>query len=510
MVRGSGAAWDLRKSQPYECYSELDFDIPVGKNGDCYDRYLIRMEEMRQSVKIMKQCIALLNAPEGKGPVSSTDGKIVPPKRGEMKRSMEALIHHFKLYTEGYKVPEGEVYAAVEAPKGEFGVYLVSDGTNKPYRCKMRAPGLRICRPWTSCAAATCWPMCRPCSALSISCLVRWTGEFAAQAKTWIKKYPKERVQSAVIPLLMLAQEQDGWVTKRAIEKIADMLGMPYIRALEVATFYTQFQLKPVGTRGHIQVCGTTPCMLRGSEELMEVCRSKIHPEPFHLNETGTLSWEEVECQGACVNAPMVMIFKDAYEDLTPERLAYIIDRFDAGRPEDINTGPQIKRTFSAPASGLTSLTEEIKPGTKKTAKSTRAKTSTPPAKSPAKAKAVNSTAAVANTAKSVTSRKKPASKTTVTKGNATMAVAATASGRAKAAAPKPAAASAAASLEDKNRPVGIAKPANPDECSLTKIASSPTSTAFYDKSLKGAMARGHWDNTKGSSRRAATGSSTR
>jgi NADH-quinone oxidoreductase subunit D len=140
-LRGSGAAWDLRRSQPYECYSELDFDIPIGKNGDCYDRYLIRMEEMRQSVKIMQQCIKLLNEPEGKGSVSSTDGKVVPPTRGEMKRSMEALIHHFKLYTEGFKVPEGEVYAAVEAPKGEFGVYLVSDGTNKPYRCKLRAPG---------------------------------------------------------------------------------------------------------------------------------------------------------------------------------------------------------------------------------------------------------------------------------------------------------------------------------------------------------------------------------
>ncbi len=141
MVRGSGAAWDLRKSQPYECYDRLDFDIPVGKNGDCYDRYLIRMEEMRQSNRIMKQCIDLLNSPEGKGPVSSVDGKVVPPRRGEMKRSMEALIHHFKLYTEGFRVPEGEVYAAVEAPKGEFGVYLVSDGTNKPYRCKIRAPG---------------------------------------------------------------------------------------------------------------------------------------------------------------------------------------------------------------------------------------------------------------------------------------------------------------------------------------------------------------------------------
>ncbi|MCD7060901.1 NADH-quinone oxidoreductase subunit D [Pelagibacterium xiamenense] len=141
MVRGSGAAWDLRKAQPYECYERLEFDIPVGKNGDCYDRYLVRMEEMRQSNKIMRQCIELLNSPEGQGPVSATDGKVVPPKRGEMKRSMEALIHHFKLYTEGYRVPAGEVYACVEAPKGEFGVYLVSDGTNKPYRCKIRAPG---------------------------------------------------------------------------------------------------------------------------------------------------------------------------------------------------------------------------------------------------------------------------------------------------------------------------------------------------------------------------------
>jgi NADH-quinone oxidoreductase subunit D len=141
MVRGSGAAWDLRKSQPYECYADLDFDVPVGKNGDCFDRYLIRMEEMRQSVRIMRQCCAKLLSKDGQGPISSMDGKVVAPKRGEMKRSMEALIHHFKLYTEGYKVPAGEVYTAVEAPKGEFGVYLVSDGGNKPYRCKIRAPG---------------------------------------------------------------------------------------------------------------------------------------------------------------------------------------------------------------------------------------------------------------------------------------------------------------------------------------------------------------------------------
>jgi NADH-quinone oxidoreductase subunit D len=141
MVRASGAAWDLRKAQPYDAYAEMEFDIPVGSNGDCYDRYLIRMEEMRQANEIMRQCVKKLNAPDGKGPVASTDGKVVPPKRGEMKQSMEALIHHFKLYTEGYKVPAGEIYAAVEAPKGEFGVYLVSDGTNKPYRCHIRAPG---------------------------------------------------------------------------------------------------------------------------------------------------------------------------------------------------------------------------------------------------------------------------------------------------------------------------------------------------------------------------------
>ena len=141
MVRGSGAAWDLRKSQPYECYEEMEFDIPVGRNGDNYDRQVIRMEEMRQSAFIMQQCVKKLLAPEGQGPVTTRQGKVAPPPRAEMKRSMEALIHHFKLYTEGFHVPAGEVYVAVEAPKGEFGVYLVSDGTDKPYRCKIRAPG---------------------------------------------------------------------------------------------------------------------------------------------------------------------------------------------------------------------------------------------------------------------------------------------------------------------------------------------------------------------------------
>ncbi|MEE9346959.1 MAG: NADH-quinone oxidoreductase subunit D [Robiginitomaculum sp.] len=137
LVRGSGMAWDLRRSQPYEVYDELEFKIPLGKNGDCYDRYLCRVEEMYESVKIMRQCLEMM--PEG--PVLTEDKKVAPPRRAEMKQSMEALIHHFKLYTEGFHVPKGEIYACVEAPKGEFGVFLIADGSNKPYRCKIRAPG---------------------------------------------------------------------------------------------------------------------------------------------------------------------------------------------------------------------------------------------------------------------------------------------------------------------------------------------------------------------------------
>jgi len=184
----------------------------------------------------------------------------------------------------------------------------------------------------------------------------------AAWAEATIRKYPEGRQQSAVIPLLMRAQEQDGWVTRAAIEFVAQKLDMAFIRVLEVATFYTQFQLKPIGTRAHIQVCGTTPCMLRGAEDLIKVCKSRINANPLELNEDGTLSWEEVECQGACVNAPMIMIFKDAYEDLTPTQLEHIIDRFHAGRGHEITPGPQIDRLVSAPVGGPITLTEDTKP----------------------------------------------------------------------------------------------------------------------------------------------------
>jgi NADH-quinone oxidoreductase subunit E len=187
----------------------------------------------------------------------------------------------------------------------------------------------------------------------------KFSRENEASAKKWIKKYPKGKQASAVIPLLWLAQEQEGWVSKPCIEQVAERLEMPFIRVLEVATFYTMFQLQPVGKRAHIQVCGTTPCMLRGAEDLKEVCRKRISPNQFEVVEDGNLSWEEVECAGACVNAPMVQIFSDTYEDLTPETLEDIIEKFAAGTGNLVAPGPQIDRHYSMPAGGAKTLIDE-------------------------------------------------------------------------------------------------------------------------------------------------------
>jgi NADH-quinone oxidoreductase subunit E len=169
-------------------------------------------------------------------------------------------------------------------------------------------------------------------------------------AKGQIAKYPEGRQASAVIPLLWRAQEQEGWVTRPAIEEIARMLDMAYIRVLEVATFYFMFQLQPVGSIAHVQVCGTTSCMICGAEELMRVCQEKIAPHPHEVSADGKFSWEEVECLGACVNAPMVQIWKDTYEDLTPESFEKLLDDFAAGRTP--KPGPQIDRQFAAPVGG--------------------------------------------------------------------------------------------------------------------------------------------------------------
>jgi NADH-quinone oxidoreductase subunit E len=182
-----------------------------------------------------------------------------------------------------------------------------------------------------------------------------FTAENLAWAKQQIAKYPEGRQASAVIPLLWRAQEQaGGWTPQKAIEYVADMLGMAYIRVLEVATFYTMFLLAPVGKKAHVQVCGTTPCMLRGSEDLFKVCRNRIHHDPFHVSADGDFSWEEVECLGACVNAPMVLIGRDTYEDLTAASFERVLDGIANGRP--VKPGPQIDRQMSAPVGGATTL----------------------------------------------------------------------------------------------------------------------------------------------------------
>lgn len=194
-----------------------------------------------------------------------------------------------------------------------------------------------------------------------------FTKENQAWAEKKMAEYPPGRQQSAVIPVLFRAQEQQGWVSRAAIETVGKLLDMPYIRVLEVATFYTQFLLQPVGTRAHIQVCGTTPCMLRGAEEIRHVCERRINHKPFETNAEGTLSWEEVECLGACVNAPLVMVGSDTYEDLTVESFEAILDKFAAGKGSEVKPGPQIARQFGAAEGGQTTLLE--KPTAKRTYK---------------------------------------------------------------------------------------------------------------------------------------------
>jgi NADH-quinone oxidoreductase subunit E len=192
-----------------------------------------------------------------------------------------------------------------------------------------------------------------------------FTDENLAWAKQQIEKYPPGRQQSAVIAILWRAQEQHaGWISEAAIRAVADMLGMAHIRVMEIATFYTMFQLSPVGKKAHVQVCGTTPCMLRGSKDLIEVCKHRIHHDPFHVSADGDFSWEEVECLGACVNAPMVMIWKDTYEDLTAESFNKVLDGFASGKPP--KPGPQNGRQFSAPEGGPRVLLEVGDDATKK------------------------------------------------------------------------------------------------------------------------------------------------
>ena len=212
-----------------------------------------------------------------------------------------------------------------------------------------------------------------------------FTPENGDWADREVTKYPEGRQASAVIALLWRAQEQEGWITEPAIRHIADRLEMPYIRALEVATFYTMFQLKPVGSKAHVQVCGTTPCMLRGAEDIKAVCKRRIASDPFELSDDGAFSWEEVECLGACVNAPMALIGSDTYEDLTAETFEALLDAFDRG--ETPTPGPQVDRQYSEPIGGATSLSN----GAAAPAPSKPATRPKAPAKSPARSEPASS-----------------------------------------------------------------------------------------------------------------------
>ena len=375
MVRGSGAAWDLRKAQPYECYSEMDFDIPIGKNGDCYDRYCIRMEEMRQSVRIMKQCIEKLRSPEGPGPVSVDDHKIVPPKRGEMKRSMEALIHHFKLYTEGFHVPAGEVYAAVEAPKGEFGVYLVADGTNKPYKCKIRAPGFAHLSAMDFLCRGHMLADVSASSARSTSCSGRSTDERPPSRPAGMQ--PKEfsfSRRTSPGPSSRSPNIRKAASTRRSFRCCGARRSRPAAgcRKPRSATspissawrISAGWKSRP-STRCSIcsrsakstcssaaprRACCAAPTIWKRSAASASATRCDVTAD-------GNFSWVEVECLGACVNAPMVQIGSDTYEDLTAESFEKILDDFAAGKTP--KPGPQIDRQLSAPVGGPTTLTDK-------------------------------------------------------------------------------------------------------------------------------------------------------
>jgi NADH-quinone oxidoreductase subunit E len=233
-----------------------------------------------------------------------------------------------------------------------------------------------------------------------------FTAKNLSWAKQTIKKYPKSKQASAVIPVLWRAQEQhDGWVSRAAMEEVGRMLDMPFIRVYEIATFYTMFQLAPVGKKAHIQVCGTTPCMLRGSEYLMAVCKRKIAEQPHTLSEDGDFSWEEVECLGACVNAPMIQIFSDTYEDLSPEAMEELLDKI--ARGQKIEPGPQVDRITSAPEGGLTSLNGEVVPE-KKAAPRKAAPAKTAPAKAAPAKKATKAAPAKTTPAKAAVKKAGP------------------------------------------------------------------------------------------------------
>ena len=358
----------------------MEFKIPVGRNGDCYDRYLVRLAEMRESVKIIQQCLAKMQP----GPVKVQDHKFTPPTRAEMKRSMEALIHHFKLYTEGYHVPAGATYTAVESPKGEFGVYLVADGTNRPYRCKIRATGFALPagdrRAWRS---GTCWPMRWRSSGRSTSCSARSTGRHGREQRDRISSSRDSfafdaESEAAIAPIAreipagQAGQRGDPAAVSRAEpDEAADRQrlgadrgrwtrwrgGSAWRRSASTRSRRSTScsTLRPIG-KWHLQVCTTTPCWLRGSDEVVAACRAATGIEGWgETSADGVFTMTEVECLGACVNAPILQVDDDFYEDLDAESTKQLLEALRRGEPP--KPGSMTGRQTSAPEGGPTTLT---------------------------------------------------------------------------------------------------------------------------------------------------------
>ena len=414
-IRASGIPWDLRRSQPYDMYDQVEFEVPVGRNGDCYDRYLVRIAEMRQSVYIIQQCLERMKP----GDVKIVDRKFTAPRRQEMKRSMEALIHHFKLYTEGFHVPAGATYTATESPQGR--VRRVPGGRRQqpalplqdpPDRLRLPAGGrahvqaphagrrrrrdrlarrrvrgdrplndpvhnqggefdhesnasARLNRPAGAAqAVGTAEPMGsamnpaaeQPAEPTHFA----FDGASEDEITIILARYPEAKKASAVIPLLYVVQTQMGrqtgsaWVPRVATDVIAARLGMAPIRVYEVATFYLMFNTKPIG-RFHLQVCGTTPCWLRGSDDITRACRDETGLTGWkEISADGLFTMTEVECLGACVNAPILQVDDDYYEDLDYDRTRALLQALRRGeRPAH---GSMIGRKTSAPEGGPTTL----------------------------------------------------------------------------------------------------------------------------------------------------------
>ena len=346
VLRSTGVEWDLRRHQPYLRYADVEFDVIVGSYGDAFDRYAIRLNEVRESMRIVRQVLDRMPA----GDYRIQDKKVTPPPRARIDESMEALIHHFKLFTEGFKVPAGETYVAIESPRGELGCYMVSDGSARPYRMHIRAPSF---------VNIQCLPhMMRDrlvADAVAVISSVdpvfsgTWTDDGARSeavagelsrlsdanvsvAKEIIGRYP--RPKSALIPLLHLAQEEHGWISEESMRHVAELLGLEPAEVYGTATFYEMFKFEPVG-RYCINICTNISCQLLGAWELLEHAEEQLGIRAGSTTDDGVFTLEDVECIAACTEAPALQVNYRYRYRVTNDELDTLLDELSDGRLDD-------------------------------------------------------------------------------------------------------------------------------------------------------------------------------